>query len=124
MLAHSAIEISALVNVMPWCTMVIDVDSKILCASHAIEAISGYHPDELYEKPLHILIPSDAPHPHFASLSVFAGDDISKPIKPLSDVPLLKKDGTVVRVSVERYIYSFGGKLRFGGVVRLLNRET
>lgn len=123
MLAHSAIELSALINAMPWCTMVIDEDSIIRCVSHSIETISGYNPDELYGKPLHILIPSDAPHPHFASLSVYAGDDISKPIKPLSDVPLLRKDGTVVRVSVERYIYSFGGRLRFGGVVRLLTKE-
>ena len=120
---NSVVEMTALIHAMPFAHMVIDEDSVILSVSHAIEALSGYDALSLHGQPLSLLIPSDAPHPHFQSLTIYAGDEMAKPLKPLSDVPLLRKDGTIVRVSVERYIYSFDGRRRFGGVVRLLQGD-
>jgi len=124
MLVNSAIEMMAFVNAMPWANMVLDEDSTVLSVSHSILELSGWTPEEIIGRPIHIIIPADTPHPHFVSLSVYsAGDGIQKPLKPLSDVPLLRKDGIIVRVSVERYIYSFDGRTRFGGVVRKLETQ-
>lgn len=119
---NEAIEMMAFVHATPFAYVVLDERSNILAASQGIEDISGYAPEVLHGKTLSVLIPSDAPHPHNSSLHIYVAAP-PKPLNPLSDVPLLRKDGSVVRVSVERYIYSYMGRLRFGGIVRLLDQN-
>ena len=110
----------ALLHVMPFGHMAINAASTILAATTGLESISGYSAESLVGRPLHLLIPSTTSHPHFQSLETYSKGYGEKPLNTLSDVPLLRKDGKIVRVSVERYVYSYADELRFGGVVRLL----
>jgi len=118
---QSFIELNALTAVLPYGLIVIGDDSEILSVSEPLCRMTGYSEKELIGQNVDMLIPKDTQNPHREPLKYYVrnGHD-PKPMKPLSDVPLLRKAGDVIRVSIERYIFRYDGELRFGGSVKPL----
>ncbi len=112
------IELTALMSVMPHAFLVLDADSNIVAASRSFCELTGYEEKELYGQNVGMLIPHDEDHPHDEPLTPFVRNGTDpKPMRVLSDIPLQQKDGAVIKVSIERFIYRFAGELRFGGLV-------
>lgn len=120
----SILELNALISAMPRGIIVLDEDSVILAVSQRMVKMTGYKEKELLGQNVSMLIPEKVDHPHHGNLKDFIrnGTD-AKTMQPLSDVPMKQASGEVVRVDVERFIYSFDGELRFGGAVEFLDRR-
>lgn len=112
------VNIWGLLSAMPRGMMILNEDSTILAVTPPLTRLSGYEAKEMEGQNVSMLIPPEADHPHLKSLREYVrnGSD-PKPMKPLSGLPLLRKDGTTIKVNVERMIYRLGGKLMFGGIV-------
>jgi len=111
-------EMWAFYNSSPNGILILDEDSKILVANRAMETFTGYSTRELHHMNVSKLIPPGVKNPHADKLSLVIENGAGpRDMKPLSAVPLLRKDGETVKVDVERRVYRYMDERRFAGIV-------
>lgn len=114
-----AAESFAFVNTFPNGILILDEDSNILVANLAMEALTGYPVKQLQDMNVRDLIPEGVKNPHSGKLStVIQNGGGPRQMKALSSVPMQRRDGEVVKVDVERFVYRYqDGRRRFTGIV-------